>query len=532
MESKIPLESLRIVGAMGEQQVDVSDIQQVLQQQQQELGRDGDFIGKSTTTLFANDTHVIKLHPSQRFDDAKIAHAWVGHHVEGERDAKVYHPLRCWFILLLEGHWISGNITPRLQPVHHVFESLEVLGDQEMAWLMGIIDTYLDYAVRMDKRLDEGLSNFGLDGDKLYYLDDDIFEWDAFHALSALIAGWVRRYSATWFDEAAVHQFAVKFDASLKHYFHSIPGLDASQVVAEQLNGMFFPQGHVQQVAKTLVSVLRYGDGCEQACSGGTHKNFNDLEVFSKYFEQDEPIAILADVHANLPALEVVLTEIHRRGIERIFVLGDLVGYGPHPEACIRALQKVGAVSLRGNHDHTVGTGSMVRSMTSSSSWTAEWTIACLSEEHRSYLKQLPLRMLCRPWIAMHGAPVDKTFFNAYVYNRTAESNLIWLQKEGYRFALHGHSHMQGVYALNHFGQVLNVVEKEIDLMAYPTSLICPGSVGQPRDGQIGAAFAILKPQSAELELLCLPYDVHEVLQDMVIAQFPEQLIHRLKIAG
>jgi len=75
----------------------------------------------------------------------------------------------------------------------------------------------------------------------------------------------------------------------------------------------------------------------------------------------------------------------------------------------------------------------------------------------------------------------------------------------------------------------LHVLEKEIDLMVYPTSLICPGSVGQPRDGSVGAAFAILKPLSAQLELLSLPYDVREVIQDMVMGQFPEQLMHRLK---
>ncbi len=522
------IETLRIVGGVAESLVAIADIQQVLQQEQQQLGRDGDFIGKSTTTLYANDAHVVKLHPVQRFADEQIAFAWVGHHVKKECEAKVYHPSRNWFIMMHEGHWIPGNITQRLQPVHNIFEMLDVMLPEHLKLLSDITAMYLDYAVRVEKRLDEGLSNFGLDGDKLYYLDDDIFEWDHFHAFSALLAGWLRRYSLKWFDTVSVNQFAVCLNNHLHHYFQDVPGLDASQVMAEQLHGMFFPDGPVQDAATALVSVLRYGDTSTVGNIGGTQQNFKDLDEFSKCFHEDEPIAILADVHANLPALEVVLTEVRHRGIERIFVLGDLVGYGPHPKACIDLLRNVGAISLRGNHDHAVGSGNMVRSMTSSSSWTAEWSIQCLAKEDRKYLRRLPLRMISRPWLAVHGAPVDKTFFNAYVYNRTAKANIAWLQEHGFRFALHGHSHLQGVYVLQ-ADEAICLKDSHIDLDAYQTSLICPGSVGQPRGGEVGAAFAILKPLSAQLELLCLPYDVSEVIQDMVIEQFPEQLMRRLK---
>jgi predicted phosphodiesterase len=295
--------------------------------------------------------------------------------------------------------------------------------------------------------------------------------------------------------------------------------------MAEQLHGMFFPSGEIEDVAHAFIDVLRYGDS---SCAEGKHQQFSDLDAFATCFDEDEPMAILADVHANLPALQAVLTEVRHRGIERIFVLGDLVGYGPHPKECIDLLREVGAISLRGNHDHAVGTGDMVLSMTSSSTWTAKWTLERLGDDDCDYLRHLPLRMTHRPWLAVHGAPVDKTFFNAYVYNRTAEANVRWVKEQGYRFALHGHSHLQGVYA-EQGDDVICVKDAKIDLEQYQTSLICPGSVGQPRGGEVGAAFAVLRPLSAQLELLCLPYQVNEIIQDMIIEGFPEQLMKRLK---
>jgi len=525
MECKLELDSIRIVGSIADESVEIADIQAVLQQERLELGRDGDFIGKSTTTLRANDSHVVKLHLTRRFSDEKVGFGWVGHHLKKECKAYVYHPARCWFIVLHDGRWVPGNITPRLLPVHKRFESLQEVGQEHLTLLSDIIAMYLDYAVRVEKRLDEGLSNFGLDGDQLYYLDDDIFEWDQFNALSALIAGWFRRYSTSWFNVGFAEAFGTSVNQHLKHYFAGIPGLDASQVMAEQLHGMFFPDGEIEEVAHAFIDVLRYGDS---SCAEDKQQQFADLDDFATCFDEDEPIAILADVHANLPALQTVLTEVRHRGIERIFVLGDLVGYGPHPKECIDLLREVGAISLRGNHDHAVGTGDMVLSMTSSSTWTANWTLERVSEADRNYLRRLPLRMTHRPWLAVHGAPVDKTFFNAYVYNRTAEANVRWVKEQGYRFALHGHSHLQGVYA-EQGDDVICVKDAIIDLEQYQTSLMCPGSVGQPRGGVVGAEFAILKPRSYALELLCLPYEVNEVIQDMIIEGFPEQLMKRLK---
>ncbi|MDQ6953941.1 MAG: metallophosphoesterase family protein [Mariprofundaceae bacterium] len=526
MKSIAYTKKLKIVGGIETVAVTTGDIAALLQQGRQELGREGDFIGKSTTSLYVGDHYVLKLHTEQIFSDADIAYKWTDHHLKNEREAGVYHPQRCWFIKKHQALWVPGNITPRLQAVHTIFESLIEAEEEHLNLLTDITAMYLDYTARIDKRLDEGLSNFGLDGHKLYYLDDDIFKWDQFNAFSALTAGWIRRYSTSWLSATITKRFAKKLGQQLEHFFKNQEGMDASQVVAEQLHGMFFAAGEIQDAANILIEILRYGTSKH---TPKEHDHFADLESFAEYFHEDEPIAVLADVHANLPALEVVLEEVRRRGITRIFVLGDLVGYGPHPEACIDLLCKVGAVSLQGNHDYAVATGNMVRSITSSSSWTADWSIKRLEKKHRSYLKHLPLRMIHRPWLAVHGAPIDKTFFNAYVYEPTAEANLHWMQKENYRFALHGHSHLQGVYALSH-GQVICIKDQTtIDLDLYPVALICPGSVGQPRGGMIGATFAILKPLSGQLELLRLDYDVKEVIQDMIIEQFPEQLIRLLK---
>ncbi|MDQ6975168.1 MAG: metallophosphoesterase family protein [Mariprofundaceae bacterium] len=524
-----PTRELITVGAIANKPIAEDVSLALLNKQRQELGRDGEFIGKSTTCMYVDEHHVIKINQQCRFTDGRVALRWVELRLDKERKIALYHPSRTWFLYQDKGGWLAGNITIRLQAFHQMFEQKNLKSDDALPWIIQVCDKYLCHASRQKDRLDEGLSNFGLDGKILYYLDDDIFAWDHFHAFSALLAGWFRRYSSSWFHCEATEQLGEEIKRMLTCYFNDDSSIDAPQIIAAQIKVMFFPTGAIENAALAFrEALLRHPVGI---INGMQQAQGEILEQFSAYFDDDEPIALLGDIHANAPAFEAVLARIRQLKINRIFVVGDIVGYGPHPVECIEMLQKAGGFSLRGNHDHAIGSDQTVRTMSESSTWVASWTQQKIAKKHRDYLTNLPMRLLNRPWMAVHGAPVDQTFFNAYVYDRTAEKNLQHMMNEGYLFCIHGHSHIQGVYLMQWESRVRKITnQKEIDLATPATAkLICPGSVGQPRDGNTQAAFSVLYPNEQRLVNYREAYPVHQTIQDMIIHRFPEQLIERLR---
>ena len=128
----------------------------------------------------------------------------------------------------------------------------------------------------------------------------------------------------------------------------------------------------------------------------------------------------------------------------------------------------------------------------------------------------------------VHGSPADKSFFNAYIYDSTYERNLHHLREIHMPVCLHGHSHMQGVYAMQG-GQCMQLNAcAEYDLSGLDAVLACPGSVGQPRYGGDQAQAAIFYPLAQRLEMLSLDYDMASVVADMQRYDFPEELIARL----
>jgi len=292
---------------------------------------------------------------------------------------------------------------------------------------------------------------------------------------------------------------------------------------------MFFPSGNIQSAADHIIEILSTYNKPKHSLSEFPKPPSHAIEDVAAWFDEDDPIAILSDIHANLPALKATLNDIDQQGISRIFILGDLVGYGPHPNECLEQLQKRGLLSLRGNHDHAIGTGNMVRSMTSSSSHVAEWSIHQIQEAQRFYLCNLPLKMTQRPWMAIHGAPMDLTCFNGYIYQATALKNLQWLCNNSYKYCLHGHSHFQGIYLLQNNQAIHIKPNVRIDLSQEQAALVCPGSVGQPRDGITDACYAIIYPKQVQVELKQVSYELRDVIQDMIIHKFPEQLMQRLK---
>jgi len=250
----------------------------------------------------------------------------------------------------------------------------------------------------------------------------------------------------------------------------------------------------------------------------------------NEHFSNHEPIGLLADIHGNMAAFEAVLGVLDERGIRQYMILGDVVGYGPNPKACIDLIRQRNFYCLRGNHDHYVAHEGDVRvAMGMMAKRIADWTIDQLDAADRAWLSDLPVRYRSEHWMAVHGAPVDKSFFNAYVYDMTSERNLTHLASSDLRICLHGHSHIQGVYAMEGARYLPFYCPEQVDLKKLNAALLCPGSVGQARGGIAKAQAAVFYPDTLRVEMLSLTYDTDPLIADMQRMDFPAELIARIR---
>lgn len=219
-------------------------------------------------------------------------------------------------------------------------------------------------------------------------------------------------------------------------------------------------------------------------------------------------IAVIADPHANLPALQAVMEALEKESPERSLCAGDLIGYNPHPNEVIAKLRDNGFECISGNHDRAVLTGDF--------SWFNEvaaealrWTSMRLTEESRTFLSSLPTRLRSNVRdvsIAMfHGSPRDD---DEYVMPYDASDEFVRLS--GSRVTLLGHTHVPMLFR-------------------YPSGVLAnPGSVGQPRDEDPRSSYAFLETKSMEFTIHRVEYDIDAVAEDIRKEDLPEVLAERL----
>jgi putative phosphoesterase len=220
-------------------------------------------------------------------------------------------------------------------------------------------------------------------------------------------------------------------------------------------------------------------------------------------------LAIISDVHANLPALQAVLLQVDKLGADRIISLGDIAGYGPFVNECIDLLRSRNVFNLMGNHDlYVVQKTGCPRSLTATT--IIKKQIEVITEENISWLAQSP-RMYGLPDMSMvHGGwndPIDEYMLKIpYDYFSSRSEKMFFS----------GHTHVQGIWTLR------------------DKCYVNPGSVGQPRDGDPRAAFAIVEDHDVELHRVA--YEISEYRRACEDAGFPsrvwECLVRGTRIGG
>jgi diadenosine tetraphosphatase ApaH/serine/threonine PP2A family protein phosphatase len=244
-------------------------------------------------------------------------------------------------------------------------------------------------------------------------------------------------------------------------------------------------------------------------------------------------LGVIADVHANFPALSACLEALDHRGIDALAALGDLVGYNAEPIPCVQLCAERVTAGVMGNHDHDAacrdlqsGTGSAARA-------AIEWTREQLGGEERRYLSSLPRSHAWRDAgvLLAHGCFLNETFFRGYVTSTMLEANLraIAAREEWPRVALCGHTHIPAAGWLVR-GEVHE--EPRLERARWPAHaeavLINPGAVGQPRDGDPRASCAIVDLEARTVEVVRVEYDVEATAAAIASAGLPGVLADRL----
>ena len=236
-------------------------------------------------------------------------------------------------------------------------------------------------------------------------------------------------------------------------------------------------------------------------------------------------IAVLSDIHSNLPALDAVLAAAG--DVDAIWHLGDVVGYGPDPDGVVDRLREVDALGVRGNHDAAACGGDEIDWFNPDASRAIEWTRAAVSPATVAWLSALPERGTLEGVELVHGSPREPLW--EYVTTASvARANLALLDG---RIGLHGHTHVPVAW-IEQGGRVDLVRGRRGERLEVRGRrvLINPGSVGQPRDGDRDAAFALLDTEAWTVEWHRAAYDIAAVQGAMRAAGLPPSLSARLPV--
>ena len=234
-------------------------------------------------------------------------------------------------------------------------------------------------------------------------------------------------------------------------------------------------------------------------------------------------IAVLSDIHSNLAALEAVTKDMHQ--IDEIWVLGDIVGYGPQPNEVISTLQQLGARTVMGNHDGAAIGAVDAADFNPDAGRAIAWTGENIDDNARAYLGSLPVVRTDGDLTAVHGSPRDPIW--EYVTSPAiAAVNFSAFET---RFCLFGHTHIPVVFRQDGDSAlaVRGAPDSPVDLDG-ARCLINPGSVGQPRDGNPDSSYLILDLERSVAEYRRVRYDIETTQNAMREAGLPPRLIERL----
>ncbi|MCA9080376.1 MAG: metallophosphoesterase [Planctomycetaceae bacterium] len=206
--------------------------------------------------------------------------------------------------------------------------------------------------------------------------------------------------------------------------------------------------------------------------------------------------AIISDIHGNLEALEAVLSDIREQGIQEIYCLGDVIGYGPNPRECIDLVMQHSQVTILGNHDQAALFDP--EGFNAGAERAIFWTRSTLesgdpagNERRWEFLGELPRMRREEPFLFVHGSarnPLNEYVFPEDIYNQRKMERIFGLVD---RYCFQGHTHIPGVFSEDYNFQSPEELNYSANL-GETKALVNVGSVGQPRDGDNRSCYVVL----------------------------------------
>ena len=221
-------------------------------------------------------------------------------------------------------------------------------------------------------------------------------------------------------------------------------------------------------------------------------------------------IAVVSDIHSNVVALENVLKRIEQEKVDKIYCLGDIVGYGPDPNDCIKLIRSVTDKIVMGNHDSAVINQTDILLFNAYAREATEWTRRVISDENYEFLMTLPLKISEDDLLFVHSTPLIPEDWNYILTQYGAEKQFNYFSEQ---VCFIGHSHRPEVFKAIDGRFILNV-----------------GSVGQPRDGNPESCFLIYDTEDQSQVFVREKYDVKKVYKRVIQAGLNEFLGERLLV--
>jgi len=469
---------------------------------------------KTTLRLLAVDGWVLKTNTALGTDIEGDAVAKVAAAVALGAATRIWHPDKTWAVYRADSRWYPLSATPELVTLRR----LEERSKRMRAWT-AMLEQALEVSTRHGIGLDLNPANFGtLAGDaRLYYIDDE------------------------WYPQLKVAEIASSIVARIPEEIDV--GEDEWSSWGTALGGVLRPFCQGVEAASDLLTALSehplaplFENKRAALCAAvrraieNPKRNEAPVSNDSHYRRSGGLTAVFGDVHANKPALDAVLRECARVGVDNYLFLGDVVGYGPHPRECVQALAELpNALFVRGNHDHAIGTGVFREGMNQLARSCADWTFAQLSAEEREWLLSLPLDLGGDGWLAVHGAPKDPRRFLAYVYELTFQDNLEYMAASELGLCFYGHTHVQFVHERTADGRCAKLGRPEcVSVERSKLLLVNPGSVGQPRDHDPRAAFSLWDRRRNVIGFQRVGYEIENVVAALQANGLPLGLQERL----
>ncbi|WP_395715801.1 metallophosphoesterase family protein [Prosthecobacter sp.] len=236
-------------------------------------------------------------------------------------------------------------------------------------------------------------------------------------------------------------------------------------------------------------------------------------------------VAIISDIHGNTHALRAVLQDIANQGISKLVCLGDVVGYGGSPGECVDLLREQGIPCVRGNHDAMVSTGSGLDDVNDATRQSIEWTRDQLSEDQIGWLAALPMMMQGEDYEAVHACLHHP---DEWGYVLRADAAALSFRHQTRPVCFIGHTHRPAFWVEgDEFGVDITAIEA---LKPTRKCLVNVGAVGQPRDRDERACYAIYRRDTQDILWRRVSYDVAGAQQAIIQAGLPAYFAQRLEL--